>query len=499
MRATSTADLGPDRRLAPTWWLVLLAPVAAQLILSTVAADAGVAESALGLFWLVVVAASLCAVAAMALIARGWCTGEGELALTGGFFFAMSVLPLAHGVTTPGVIFGDNPATMVAVFIAIPVGLAIASPLVVKPLRRWLRHADRWRSWVAVGCAIVTALAVSLVAWPHAVPAPAGGSPFAVSVGVLSLAGCAALSYRHLCLARIAGRFGPLVVGAGYAFVGATALVWLGTVPYSAGYWVAHGLDITGVLLGAIGGVVVFRRTDDVRGVFASVVVADPLDALEVGLDPVVHRFVADLEAKDEVTRDHVVRTAALAVRVGEELGFDADEIRVLGLAAILHDVGKLEIPDEILNKPGRLDDAEYDIIKTHTSLGADMVAGSAVLVDIADGVRSHHERMDGAGYPDGLVGDEIPRIARVVAVCDAFDAMAHTRQYRDGMGAERALSILREHAGSQWDETFVDAVDAVVGSGQVISPGVLDGVGRHVGCDCLPDALAAELEEMSI
>ena len=208
-----------------------------------------------------------------------------------------------------------------------------------------------------------------------------------------------------------------------------------------------------------------------------------------------VHRFVAALEAKDPITRDHVVRTAILAMRVGDSIGLPPRRLRSLGLAALLHDVGKLDTPDEVLNKQGRLTPDEYRVIQRHTVDGYDLVAAVPSLAAIAPLVRGHHERVDGDGYPDGLRGQEIPIEARIIAACDAFDAMAHSRQYREGMGHERATAVLREHAGSQWDSSVVDLIVA-------LAPALLDslhlsGVGRTIACDCadaLPESVQRQL-----
>jgi HD-GYP domain-containing protein (c-di-GMP phosphodiesterase class II) len=168
---------------------------------------------------------------------------------------------------------------------------------------------------------------------------------------------------------------------------------------------------------------------------------------------------------------------------VGEHLRLPGVEIHRVGLAALLHDLGKLSVPDEILNKPERLSVEEFEIVKGHTTAGQVLVEQSTVLAEIGPIVRGHHERVDGGGYPDGLSGDEIPFLARIVSVCDAYDAMAYTRQYRDGLGHARAIGILQEHAGSQWDETIVAAViDCLDEPLPDRSP--LDSIGRNVVLD---------------
>lgn len=155
----------------------------------------------------------------------------------------------------------------------------------------------------------------------------------------------------------------------------------------------------------------------------------------------------------------------------------------------MLHDVGKLGVDDGVLNKAGRLSPDEYEHVKTHTLIGEQLVAQSPLLAPIAPIVRHHHERVDGNGYPDRLAGEEIPLLARIVSVCDAYDAMVHTRQYRTGMATTTARHILLEHAGSQWDERVVTGFLDVLDAGHVpAEPTVLADVGNQIGCSCTAD-----------
>jgi HD-GYP domain-containing protein (c-di-GMP phosphodiesterase class II) len=160
----------------------------------------------------------------------------------------------------------------------------------------------------------------------------------------------------------------------------------------------------------------------------------------------------------------------------------------------MLHDVGKIRVPDAILKKPARLTAAEYEVMKRHPLDGEAMLLVEPALVHAARIVRSHHERFDGGGYPDGLVGREIPLASRIIAVCDALDAMTHDRQYRAAMPLNMAFAILREHAGSQWDEQVVEQVMAVVPSMPTV--GAFDQVGRDDDLErtSIPDDVGALL-----
>ena len=158
---------------------------------------------------------------------------------------------------------------------------------------------------------------------------------------------------------------------------------------------------------------------------------------------------------------EHISGVAELAEAVAQCLQLDADQIDHVRHAAALHDVGKMAIPDAILDKPGALDDAEWEFIRRHTIIGERIVAAAPALRSVAALVRSSHERWDGAGYPDALVGEDIPLGARIVSVCDAFDAMVADRPYRAGMDAADALGELERCSGSQFDPAVVAAFAA--------------------------------------
>ena len=170
------------------------------------------------------------------------------------------------------------------------------------------------------------------------------------------------------------------------------------------------------------------------------------------------------VEADDNYTAYHCRSVVELAASVGKELRLDADSLQELEIAALLHDVGKIAIPKEILNKPARLTDAEFELMKTHTVEGQallDRIGGR--LARVGTIVRSCHERWDGRGYPDGLLGEEIPLAARIVFACDAYSAMTTDRPYRKSMGREAAIEELRANAGSQFEPRVVQSLVKVV------------------------------------
>jgi putative nucleotidyltransferase with HDIG domain len=178
------------------------------------------------------------------------------------------------------------------------------------------------------------------------------------------------------------------------------------------------------------------------------------------------------VDAKDEVTHDHTRRVQDRAVDLARALNVgDEGEIQAIKAASLLHDVGKLAIPEHILNKPGRLTPAEYEIMKRHAPIGADILSVIGFPFAVAPIVRHHHENWDGSGYPDGLAGDAIPVGSRILAVVDCFDALTSDRPYRRKMEDRDALQILSDRRGNMYDPHVIDTFFTIYGSGIDIVP----------------------------
>ncbi len=203
------------------------------------------------------------------------------------------------------------------------------------------------------------------------------------------------------------------------------------------------------------------RRLDLLAGIAAQAKLAltnaRSFESLERTFLSTVEALANALEAKDEYTSSHARWIRDMAVRVGRELGLDAATLKRVELGALFHDIGKIGIPMEILTKPGPLTDEETAVVETHPTLGERILAPIEQLEHVRPVVRACHERYDGAGYPDGLCGDEIPLEARIIFVCDAFHAMTTTRPYREALPPDEARRRLREGAGTQFDPDIVD------------------------------------------
>lgn len=163
------------------------------------------------------------------------------------------------------------------------------------------------------------------------------------------------------------------------------------------------------------------------------------------------------IEAKDKYTKGHSARVAKYSVMIGEKFGYDSEKLKQLEYSAMLHDVGKIGISDTIINKTERLTDEEYEEIKKHPVIGAKILSDISEMPDIQDGARWHHERYGGAGYPDGLSGNDISEIARIIGVADAYDAMTSTRSYRDCLPQDVVRGEIKRGSGRQFDPQFAD------------------------------------------
>ena len=172
----------------------------------------------------------------------------------------------------------------------------------------------------------------------------------------------------------------------------------------------------------------------------------------------VVAALTSAIDAKDPYTCGHSDRVARVSARLAQQLGLPQESINTIHLSGLLHDIGKIGIDDTVLRKPGRLTEEEYEHIKTHTVIGHRILFGIKQLDEVLPVVLHHHEQWDGKGYPHQLAGEQIPLLARIVAVADAFDAMGSDRPYRQGMPDEKLDAVLRDGAGKQWDAAVVAA-----------------------------------------
>jgi putative nucleotidyltransferase with HDIG domain len=184
-----------------------------------------------------------------------------------------------------------------------------------------------------------------------------------------------------------------------------------------------------------------------------------------------IRTLAAAIDAKDPYTRGHSERVSSYSMAISRHLGLNQEEVFRVHIAAILHDVGKLGVRESILNKPGGLSDEEFEVMRQHPSIGAQIMSPIRMLKDIIPGIRNHHETWDGTGYPDHLSAEEIPMVARIIGVADTFDAMTTTRPYQQAMTLDYVLQKMQSMSGSRFDPVVVEAFIAAVEAGDISPP----------------------------
>ncbi len=418
--------------------------------------------------------AALATASALALTIAGARAGDGRAVLVGVAFSVMAALLLLHGVTTPGVWFEMNGVVALTGGLTIPVGGAILALSALPSVGR--RGAVRpLLLLLCVSVLLVLGLGVAALVEPSlvpGVPAPRSGEAYALLAAGLAFYGVLAL--RALRTFRLTHRLGDLAVAIGIVWLAAAMVPALVQTYWNLGWWLAHGLELLGIALVAVPVAIDLRRGSAqsrplVGDLHARQLVRDE----EAFLGSHVRALLVSLAAKDTSTEEHTRRVALRAVEIGEEIGLPASRLRELALGGLLHDIGKLSVPTEILRKPGALTDQEFEEVKRHPGSGDDLLRDLGGFGDtVHELVRHHHERLDGSGYPDGLAGEAMALDVRILAVCDVYDALVSDRVYREAWSHERAIALLRD--GSQFDQRCVDALERVVAGEEGVAASVL-------------------------
>ena len=300
---------------------------------------------------------------------------------------------------------------------------------------------------------------------PDLVPSvPEAGGPLALALLAFGLLLYAYLAVRAINTFLLTRRRGDLLVVVGLSFL-ATALVGALVLDYmQLGWWLGHVFELLGILMLGVAMALDLRRAQPSRSLTGGPRAGELVQAEHAFLGARVRALTLRLAEKDEYTEGHTRRVALRAVLVGEELGLAPNRLRVLATGGLLHDIGKLSVPDEILNKPGALDEDEFAVIKKHPEWGHRLLGE---LGGFSDGVRrlvlDHHERLDGNGYPNGRAAAELGIETRILTVCDVYDALLSVRVYRDAWTHERAIGLLHEQTGSAFDANCVRALERVL------------------------------------
>jgi putative nucleotidyltransferase with HDIG domain len=223
-------------------------------------------------------------------------------------------------------------------------------------------------------------------------------------------------------------------------------------------WWLYHFLLLFSMISMLAGLAKQYGGSGSLTAALRALYTTDAVERVTSAISPSIKAFMIATEKKDLYTAGHNLRVTLYALKLAEEMGLRPDRQRALAQGTIIHDVGKIEVPDAVLNKPGKLTDEERAIIELHPVKGYEMCRELGFMKDELEIIRGHHERWDGRGYPDRLEGERIPLLARIVAVADVYDALTSHRAYRKAMTHETAMAILTEQRGSHFDPACIDA-----------------------------------------
>jgi HD-GYP domain-containing protein (c-di-GMP phosphodiesterase class II) len=402
--------------------------------------------------------------AAIVLTAFGVARSDSRAVLVGAAFTAMAALLALHGLATPGMIVGMNGVVAFSGGATLPVGGAVLALSALPALRgrRGVRPLLYVQGVLLGGIVVLGVVGLTFPSVVPAVPEPASTAALALLAVGLAFYGVLALRALHTFL--LTRRVSDLLVVIGLAWL-AGALIGALVLDFrQLGWWVGHGLELAGIAF--VGAAVAgdLHRSVQSRPLVGDLRGSELVAEEEAFLGSHIRALTVRLAEKDAYTEEHTRRVALRAVQVGEELGLPAGRLRALAAGGLLHDIGKLSVPDDILKKPGPLDDGEYELIKRHPEHGRRLLRELGGYGDcILRLVQDHHERLDGSGYPQGLTGADLDLDTRILAVCDVYDALISNRVYRAAWSTDRALALLFEQAGSAFDRRCVEALARIV------------------------------------
>jgi len=390
-------------------------------------------------------------------------------------FLSLASLFLLHGLSTPGFVIGESTVTTVSARLSLFTAswwLFASSLASDSPLVRSIGKNPGFVVLVWVGVLMIL-LAAGLLRpdlW-SIVPLSALPVKWTMMWASILIAVVAGLRYwRSFVYSRTAVAHSMTYAAlwiAGAQWIMSTAMHW------HMSWWLYHFI-LLGAVFALIAGVLAhFMRGESFQNALRGLFVSDPIERLEAGLTPGVRALIFATEARDRYTAGHSYRVALMAVRIGQAMRLRPNQLRALAIGGLMHDVGKIEIPDSILNKQGTLDDKERETIQRHPDFGYRICSRLGFMEEELQIIRYHHERWDGGGYPQGLRGEEIPLLARIVAVADVYDALTSVRSYRSAWSHGQAYQKIVEESGKAFDPSIVEVWSRIAESGPLVPVGV--------------------------
>lgn len=375
-------------------------------------------------------------------------------------FISLAMLFSVHGMSTPGFLLHATHLPGISAQLSVTLAafwLYMSSLPSDHPAVRLLarRRALLLPVW-SIGLGASGLLAML---YPHVVDfIPVNVRPLNLVLTALTLALVSVTMVRYYRSYQYS-RF-PLQLAIVYSSGWLLASQWIMVMgrTWQLSWWLYHALLLLSMFVMLAGLVKQYADKQSLPGALRALFTNDPIERITSCISPSVKALMAATERKDPYTAGHNFRVALYALKLAEELALRPEQLRALAHGAIVHDVGKIDVPDAILNKPGRLTPEERAVIELHPVKGYDMCRGLGFLQEELGIIRWHHEQWNGAGYPDRLKGERIPLMARIVAVADVYDALTSHRAYRQAMTHEEAMTFLDQRKGTHFDPACVEA-----------------------------------------
>ncbi|WP_217593377.1 HD-GYP domain-containing protein [Cohnella sp. GbtcB17] len=375
-------------------------------------------------------------------------------------FVSLSVLFMVHGLSTPSILLGVTTLPKISAPLSVifaTLWLWLSSWRSDHPLIRFLSCRERvllplWTALLALAGAIAL-LRPEIVGFIRLdiYPLNSSATMFVIAVNIVT-------GYRYY-RSYLYSRF-PLELAIVYAtawLIAAQLIMTQGDV-WRSSWWLYHFLLLAAMLVVLTGLYRQYASKRSLAGAIKGLFTTDPVERITNALQPSVRALMLATESKDPYTAGHNFRVTLYALKIAEQLQLRPEQLRALVGGTIVHDVGKIETPDAVLNKPGRLTPEERTIIEEHPVRGYEMCRNLGFMEEELGIIRSHHEKWNGEGYPDRLAGEKIPRMARIVAVADVYDALTSNRAYRRAMSHEDAMAILNASKGTHFEPACVEA-----------------------------------------
>lgn len=415
-------------------------------------------------FWVVSVTSLLAGAVALLVGIAGARANDARVVYLAAGFTGMAGLFALHGLSTPGVFTLQGVVTAMSSQLALIVfaGWMVAAS--------YLRPNSNQRSLIRLllgwAAAIVTFSALLLWRPELARFVPVQLAPLKFGVACLVVGLLAVAAWRFLQSYRLSRSPIHLIMLHVVGWVMVAQVIIVSGELFRLSWWFYHLV----LLVAVVTILVTFARqmrSGQLGSSLAALVDDDIGRRVSYGFRPEVRALVVATEARDPYTAGHMQRVASMAVAIGKQLKLPPEELRVLAQAGVVHDVGKIEVPDSVLNKKGPLDLGERTLIETHPVVGERIARTLGLHRLELQVIRHHHERWDGAGYPDNLKGNEIPLLARIMAVADVYDAVTSARAYRPAWSVERARELIERESGTAFDPVVAGAMLALLDAEQ--------------------------------